>query len=221
MSDRLYQRLAALSEPARVRVLWLLAREELSVGELCRVLQQPQSTVSRHLKILQDGWVRRRAEGTSAWFRADALDAEAQRLWAVVAEHHERTPAAHEDLARLATVLESRRLDARTFYGRTRGAWEAIRSELFGSGFVRHVIAGLVPADWTVVDLGCGTGEALALLAPLVRRVIGVDREPEMVASARVRVAAWPNAEVREGALEALPLADGEADAALVSLVLH
>jgi ArsR family transcriptional regulator len=221
VGDRLYQRLSALSEPARVRLLWVIAQEELSVGELCRVLQQPQSTVSRQLKVLQEGWVRRRAEGTSAWFRLDALDDEAARLWAVVAEHHAGTPAAHEDRARLTTVLDARRLDARSFYGRTRGDWEAIRSELFGSAFVRHVVAGLVPAGWTVADLGCGTGETLALLAPMVDRAIGVDREPEMVAAAAQRVSAWPNAEVLTGALEALPLPDACADAALLSLVLH
>ena len=191
------------------------------MGELCRVLQQPQSTISRQLKGLQEGWVRRRAEGTSAWFRLDALDEEATQLWSVVADHHHGTLAAQEDLARLATVLDTRKLDARTFYGRTRGDWEAIRDELFGNRFPRYVLAGLLPPDWTIVDLGCGTGETLAVLAPWVHRVIGVDREPEMVAAAAHRIADFPNASVRAGSLEALPLADGEADAALLSLVLH
>src|SRR6185503_20589467 len=119
VADRLYQRLSALSEPVRVRLLWVIAQEELSVGELCRVVQHPQSTVSRQLKVLQEGWVIRRAEGTSAWFRLDELDDEAARLWGVVEAHHADTLAAREDRARLATVLEARRLDAGTFYGRT------------------------------------------------------------------------------------------------------
>ena len=39
-------------------MLVLLGRHELTVGELCSVLQLPQSTVSRHLKVLADAeWV--------------------------------------------------------------------------------------------------------------------------------------------------------------------
>ena len=59
-------RLSALAEPIRARILLLLERNELTVGELCLVLQLPQSTVSRHLKLLtDDGWLVARGEGRS------------------------------------------------------------------------------------------------------------------------------------------------------------
>ncbi len=45
-------RLAILGEPLRLRALCVLEQAELSVGELARVLASPQSTVSRHLKLL-------------------------------------------------------------------------------------------------------------------------------------------------------------------------
>src|SRR5437867_8617994 len=82
-------RLSALADPTRARVLRLLERQELSVVELCAVLQLPQSTVSRHLKVLaDDGWVTARPEGTSRLYRVapGGLDAGARRLWALVRE---------------------------------------------------------------------------------------------------------------------------------------
>src|SRR5580765_3332523 len=58
--------LTALSDPTRSRMLLLLDRHELTVSELCSIMQLPQSTASRHLKALADsGWIAVRAEGTS------------------------------------------------------------------------------------------------------------------------------------------------------------
>ena len=63
-------RLSALAEPTRSRILLVLDRNELTVGELCIVLQLPQSTISRHLKLLaDDGWVMARGEGTTRFYR--------------------------------------------------------------------------------------------------------------------------------------------------------
>src|SRR5512134_3748934 len=83
-----HDRLALLADPTRGRILLALDQHELTVGELCSVLALPQSTVSRHLRVLaDDGWVRTRHEGTSRFYsRNDTLDAGADRLWSVVAE---------------------------------------------------------------------------------------------------------------------------------------
>ena len=68
MAD-IFHQLGALSEPIRTRIVALVEVEELSVGELVRVLALPQSTVSRHLKrLLDDDWVVRRREGSGSWF---------------------------------------------------------------------------------------------------------------------------------------------------------
>src|SRR5690349_23958907 len=86
--------LSALAETIRSRILLLLDRHELTVSELCSVLQLPQSTVSRHLKALADGgWVTSRAEGTSNLYTiAGDLDGSAKRLWRLVREHVEPRP---------------------------------------------------------------------------------------------------------------------------------
>ncbi len=55
----------ALSDPNRVRVLKLLQNEELCVCEIQEFLQLAQSTVSRHMKTLEDaGLVEHRRQGT-------------------------------------------------------------------------------------------------------------------------------------------------------------
>jgi ArsR family transcriptional regulator len=75
----------------------------------------------------------------------------------------------------------------------------------------------------TVVDLGTGTGVLLERLAHGARRLIGIDASPEMldIARRRVRAARLENVDLRLGALEHLPLSDGEANAMIANLVLH
>ncbi|MEZ6081397.1 MAG: metalloregulator ArsR/SmtB family transcription factor [Pirellulaceae bacterium] len=58
--------LQTLADATRVRLLLMLEQQELSVSELCGIVQLPQSTVSRHLKVLSaDGWIVNRHEGTN------------------------------------------------------------------------------------------------------------------------------------------------------------
>ena len=130
--------LDTLGDIARLRILRLLDREELSVGELARALQLPQSTVSRHLKVLNEGaWVRKRVEGTASFYRvvAQSLDAGAARLWDLVSGQLGHTPTFDEDDHRLVEVLAERTTDSRSFFGRVGGEWDEMRRELFGQAF--------------------------------------------------------------------------------------
>lgn len=221
-------RLAVLSDFARVRLLRLAELEELGVGELSRALQWPQSTVSRQLKpLLEAGWLRRRVEGTTAFYRfeVEQFDARERALWQTTLEQLSEDPAAaanlDEDDRRMREVVAERRTDSRSYFGRIGGEWDAVRQDLFGDHFFDEALLGLLPPAWTVADLGCGTGEVAERLAGVVRRVIAVDREPAMIDAARARLADHPIAEVRQGDLSQLPIADGELDAAVLSLVLH
>mgnify|MGYP002628834479 CR=1 FL=1 len=220
MGPRIYERLGALTEPIRVRLLCLLEREELTVGELVRVIQLPQSTVSRHLKQLHaQALIGRRAAGTASFFRLANLDAGTRALWSLVRD--DVGDAYAEDQQRLETVLALRTLDSRTFFERVGGGWDALRAQLFGEGCLVQALLALLPPDLIVADLGCGTGDALAQLWPYVGRVIGVDREQAMLDAARDRLGPSAGVDLRRGDLADLPLADGEVDAALTMLVLH
>lgn len=217
-----HDRLATLADPTRSRLLLIIERHELTVGELCAVLQLPQSTVSRHLRILaDDGWVTSRAEGTSRQYRMVPLDPGARRLWEVVREEIERDGRAAHDAARLRGVLAERRLQSREFFTGSAAEWDRLRGELFGARAELGALPGLLDPDWYVGDLGCGTGQLSAALAPFVRRVVAIDENGTMLGAARARLEGARNVELHEGALESLPLEDAALDAAVLSLVLH
>ncbi len=222
--DRLAERLASLSEPIRLRVLALLGVEELSVGEVARVLQLPQSTVSRHLKVLAEaGWIDKRAAGTATLYRMDAgsLDAEAGALWAPIHASLADSPDVEEDRSRLEAVLAERPTDSHAFFGRIAGDWDELRRGLFGGRFTAEALLSLLPPTWAVADLGCGTGDAAAWLGPRVERVIAVDRSDVMLEAARKRLGERSNVDFLPGELELLPLEDESVDATVSLLVLH
>jgi SAM-dependent methyltransferase len=219
-----FDRLSALADPTRSRLLLLLDRHELTVGELCSALQLPQSTVSRHLKTLaDDGWVTARAEGTSRRYAmpGSALEPGARRLWHLVRDQVGTTPSARHDLSRAEQVLLERRSTSQAFFSSRAGQWDKVRAELYGSRADLTPFAALLDPAWVVADLGCGTGQTTAALAPFIGRVIAVDESSAMLSAARRRLAERENVELRSGRLEDLPVEDGELDAAMLSLVLH
>ncbi len=220
----LLSRLSALSDPIRCRVLLLLEAQELTVSELCAVMQLPQSTVSRHLKVLAEtGWISVRPEGTSRFYSAalGGADHNAGRLWQLVGEEMGALPAAEQDRARLRAVLARRRTRSREFFSSASAEWSDLRRELFGSNFDLRALAALLDDGWVIGDLGCGTGAVTESLAPFVRGVVAVDASEAMLRAARERLAGHDNVDLREGQLEELPIADGELDAATLMLVLH
>src|SRR5215208_3731990 len=219
----LFGQMTALADPTRSRVLLALERNELSVNELTSILQLPQSTVSRHLKMLsEEGWVEARAEGTSRHYRiaTESLDSASRRLWHIVREEVMHTNAAEQDARRTQAVLSERSTRSQQFFSTSAGQWDRMRLELFGRR-ADVALLGLLDESWSVADLGCGTGAIAQALAPFVRRVVAVDESSAMLSAARKRLHAMENIDIRNGRLEALPLADGEVDVALLFLVLH
>ncbi|HUL72400.1 MAG TPA: metalloregulator ArsR/SmtB family transcription factor [Vicinamibacterales bacterium] len=216
--------LSALADATRCRVLRLLDTHELTVGELCTVLQLPQSTVSRHLKTLGDaGWVTSRREGTSRFYSivSDGSDGAQAQLWQLTREQLDGRPGIDQDARRLARVLARRSETSQQFFAGAAGQWDRLREELFGRDFAAQALIGLLPSHWVVGDLGCGTGVLLDMLAPHVARVIGIDASEEMLSAARERVTGRGNVDLRRGSLESLPLEAATLDAATMMLVLH
>lgn len=216
--------LAVLADPIRVRMLMCVERHELTVTEICAVLQLPQSTVSRHLKTLADGgWVVSRRDGTSRYYgmAGDGPDEGARGLWPVIRDQVAGTSGSEQDERRLRGVLDGRRSKSEAFFSSAADQWDRLRGELFGHRVSPQALVALADERWVVGDLGCGTGELADALAPFVLRVVAIDGSPEMLASARRRLQGRANVDVREGALENLPLDDASIDVAVLSLVLH
>lgn len=224
MTTAIFDDLTTLADATRSRMLLLLERHELTVSELCTVLQLPQSTVSRHLKTLSDAsWVVSRRDGTSRYYTLslDERGGPARRLWSLLRDQVSATSGADQDARRLKNVLARRQSKSQEFFETTAGQWDKLRADLFGTASHLQALPALLDERWTVGDLGCGTGQVACALAPFVAHVIAVDRSGEMLQAARRRVRDLASVEVRRGELEALPIADEELDAATLLLVLH
>ncbi|MDH4131344.1 MAG: metalloregulator ArsR/SmtB family transcription factor [Gemmatimonadota bacterium] len=223
MSELVVARLQSLADTTRNRILLVLEDQELTVGELCDVLRLPQSTTSRHLKILSDeGWIASRSEGASRYYRMPVgdLDPGARRLWQAVRDEAGSSPDAVRDAERLRSVLADRRSKAEAFFATAAGQWDRLRLELFGARSELLPMLGLLDPAWTVADLGCGTGHLAHLVAPFVNRVIAVDASAAMLRAARTRLGHLANVELRRGELEDLPIEAASVDVAILALVL-
>jgi ubiquinone/menaquinone biosynthesis C-methylase UbiE len=222
-ADLLLGWMGSLADPTRLRLLRLLERNELGVAELCDVLQLPQSTVSRHLKTLSDqGWVLSRRQATNHLYRTilDELEVPARKLWLLAREQTDDWPTVRQDRMRLEQRLRARQTDASTFFAGAAAEWDRLRAELYGSSFTQDAALALLPPDYVVADLGCGTASVAAAVAAHVKRVIGVDNSAAMLKAARKRTAERANVELRRGELEALPIEDDSCDAVLLLLAL-
>jgi ubiquinone/menaquinone biosynthesis C-methylase UbiE len=220
----IFDRLSALADPIRARLLLVLERHELTVSELRAALQLPQSTVSRHLRALADaGWVVAREDGTSNRYRMASRETNggSRRLWLSVREEVGSMATASRDAERVHGVIAARHSTSQKFFASSAAHWDRLRGELFGQRTELFALLGLLDEGWTAGDLGCGTGQLAEAMAPFVQRVIAVDESPDMLRAARVRLSRHENVEVRQGTLESLPIEADELDVAVLSLVLH
>ncbi len=221
--DSLLAWMESLADPTRLRLLRLLERHELGVVELCDVLQLPQSTVSRHLKVLSDqSWTRSRRQGTTNLYRTilDELEITARKLWILAREQTAEWITTQQDESRLLRHLRDKQKDSQAFFAGAAGLWDKLRSELYGSRFTTAAMLSLLPENYIVADLGCGTGPLSAELAGYVKEVIAVDNSPAMLKAAQKRLHGLENVDLRNGDLESLPIEDRECDAAMMVLVL-
>ena len=220
----LLQWLDPLTDAARLRLLFVLDGQELSVGELSSALQLPQSTVSRHLKrLLDSGWVVRRSEGTASLYRrsSSGLDEKAGMLWSLAEAECLRDPQCEEDTRRAKEIISNRSIDSRKFFGTLGGEWAELRDDLFGSSIRLQPMLSLLDPGWVVADLGCGTGASAEELAPWVSGIEAIDREQGMLDAAASRLQSHGHIRYHRADLVALPLKDASVNAALISLVLH
>ncbi len=219
--DRMFSWMATLGDPVRARMLRVIERQELSVGEIASVLQLPQSTTSRHLKLLADDeWLSSRRDGTSRLYRLASetqSDARAQ-LWRLLRDNLGNTSA---DDARLELVMQQRQTRSQAFFEGAAAQWDKLRVELFGQQLDERILSAILAPDLVVADLGCGTGRLSEHLAPFAARVFAVDSSAAMADAAQARLDRWDNVELHRAPLQSLPIDDQQVDLALMVLVLH
>ena len=218
--------LKSVAEPTRLRLLALLAQGELSVKDLTRVLGQSQPRISRHLKLLAEaGLVERAPEGSWVYFRL-AQAGQGGALARQVLEVVDRAdPILVRDRRRAETLREERETAARTYFQAHAGEWDSIRALHVAEADVEAAISDVLGTGpfGLFVDLGTGTGRMLELFRGRYERGLGIDLSPAMLAYARAKLerAGLAAAQVRQGDIYDLALADGAADVVLMHQVLH
>jgi len=224
-SEALQKVFKTFSDPTRLRILALLELEELAVQELMDILGMAQSRVSRHLAILREaGLLRDRRDGTYVFYRfVPPEEGPWADTWKLVQRSLRTDSTRERDAAALDRVMQARTARTRSFFDSVGPEWDAVRKVFNDDALRARAIARLVPPDLLVADIGTGTGILASELARLGLRVIAIDNSPRMLGAARANFEreGLDRIEIRSGDVRALPLADGEVDAALAHMVLQ
>ena len=218
--------LRAAGEPTRLRILALLEREELAVLEICRVLDQSQPRVSRHLKLLAEaGLVERFPDGAWVFYRLTGAGRAHEVVGEVLARINPDDPALARDRRKLDDVQTERASAASTYFAENADHWDQIRSLYVSDADVEtEIMLAAGPGGFRrMVDLGAGTGRMLTLLAPRAEQAVGLDLSQQMLNIARRNAAeaGLAHVELRHGDIFDTRLPDAAADLVVVHQVLH
>lgn len=221
--------LKAAADVSRLRLLRLLSRAEMNVGEMVEATGMGQSSVSRHLAALREaGVLVERQDGPRAYSRlADFPPGGSEALLRALRGYVSSPDFGFEDdLAGLERVLRARRAERTAVFDRLAGDWDTLRDELLGGALsAGEVCALLLPSGGRWVDIGAGTGVLLPWLSAIAGpegEVVAVEAAGAMAEAAIERAAGLEigNARVEQGDMSALPLPDDWADGAVFSLSL-
>ena len=225
--------LRALADPTRLRIMRLLTRMELAVGELAQVLDQSQPRVSRHIRILVEAALAaRRREGGWVYVRSAVGATETPFAHAVanlLDRGEDGDPAfaaqAEADRLRLGQIRQGREARAAEYFARHAAQWDVLRSLHSDDATVEAALAGLLGGSplGRLLDIGTGTGRMAELFEPEAESVVALDNSPEMLRLARARLQHLSpgRVELVQGDFAALPFADASFDTVLFHQVLH
>ena len=199
-ADQTVEALRAAGEPTRLRILSLLAGEELSVMEMSRILDQSQPRVSRHLKLMTDaGLIERFPDGARVYYRL-SHDAQARRLIDTVLDILAED-AGEADHRRLDEVRRDREEAAVTYFEQIAPQWDRLRSLYVSETAVEAALERAIgpgPFD-RVVDLGTGSGRMLTLFEKAFAR----QGDPLRRRGVEDRISAWHGHLLRSWVCEA------------------
>jgi ArsR family transcriptional regulator len=224
--EQLLNGLRACAEPTRLRILALVSRGTFCVMEFTEILGQSQPRLSRHLRLLGEaGLLERTREGANVWFALPPADTDAGSLArAVLARLPEEDQVLAADRRQAARVLAERARIATESFQKRGAEWDEMRALELPAADVETALLDLLPQQLgRLLDIGTGTGQMLALLAPRISAGVGVDASRAMLALARARLSGpgMNHCAVRLGDMYRLPMADGSFDQVVLQMVLH
>jgi len=213
--------LRVVADPSRLRILLLLAGEELSVAELQEILTMGQSTISTHLaQLKQAGLVEDRRTGKNSLYKIGP--ANSTPLDQILSLARKEIPEAIDDQAAMRRVLRKRQDKMRTFFDSVAGRLgkDYVPGKSWKS--VAEALLRLMP-PMVIADLGAGEGAFALLLAQRAQKVIAVDSSACMIEVGRDQAlrSGVENLEYRLGDMEELPIETASVDLVFFSQSLH
>lgn len=215
-TEQLTAQFKALADPLRMRLVALCRQGECSVSELTQVVAQSQPRVSQHLKQLCDaGILQRFRDGKWVFYRLVARrssdGASRRRLLELIPEED---PVFQNDLARLRELRGDKVADSVADLGAQRLGDRVLHKALVELTVTTHL--------GDLLDIGCGRGRILKLLASRAHRAVGVDIDSDArrLARAELMLAGLPNCSLRSGDMYGLPFSDAEFDTIILDDVL-
>jgi SAM-dependent methyltransferase len=218
-----------LSDAGRVQLLALCQEEELSVGELAQLLGESQPQISRRATSLRKaGLLQQRRDGTRIYLKTCA-GIETDVVVNDALAYGRQLCQQDQIFSRLAMVLLEREAPGLQYFENHSKESQELRPVQNDLGQAHLVpLSGLLPGRELAIDVGCGDGALLELLAPLFSRVIAVDRSPSQLAktAARIQNRGYANVSLFEGNFDDTTLRErvdpvGGADLIYCSRVLH
>lgn len=196
-TDGRWQLYRLLADPTRLRILALVAEEELTVGELAELLDESQPNVSRQSAQLRGGGlVIDRRHGTRSFIRV-VDGAIADPVVSDALGEGRRLCLEEGRLERISSTLRRRDQRARDYFEQTQP--NDNEQQLANELPVYVLAAACVTVDRALaVDAGTGDGAMLDVLAPFFRRVVALDRSRQQLgrAEGRVRRRGYSNVEL-------------------------
>ena len=219
----------ALADPTRLRIVFLVRRLELSVGELVQILDQSQPRVSRHIRILDEaGLLERRKEGSWVFLRPSGMLTDGSLASLLAEADVSQAKAFQRDLLRLDEVRNARTDMAAQYFAAHADEWDSLRSLHIADSEVEVRLAQVLYSAplGRVLDVGTGTGRIVELFAPDSSRLVAIDSSPEMLRLARAKIANLSpeiasKVDIKLGDFNMLPMGDGEFDTVIFHQVLH
>ena len=219
----------ALADPTRLRIVFLVRRLELSVGELVQILDQSQPRVSRHIRILDEaGLLERRKEGSWVFLRPSGMLTDGSLASLLAEADVSQAKAFQRDLLRLDEVRNARTDMAAQYFAAHADEWDSLRSLHIADSEVEARLAQVLHSAplGRVLDVGTGTGRIVELFAAHSSRLVAIDSSPEMLRLARAKIANLSpeiasKIDIKLGDFNNLPVGAGEFDTAIFHQVLH
>jgi ArsR family transcriptional regulator len=224
--DQLLSVLRSAGESTRLRIISLLSKGELTVGEMVQILSQSQPRVSRHLKLMgESGVLDRFQEGTQVFYRLAQTGIAGKINGVITPLINPKSSIVADDLARLEAIRQERSERAQEYFAANALNWERIRSLYVAEDQVEQALLNLQGEIrvGSVLDVGTGTGRMLELFAPLADRAVGIDVSRDMLSIARSKLSDidQSDCQVRLGDMYDLGVDDDSQDLILFHQVLH